>query len=161
MRESSLLEPDVFPRSTPPHRDGSKRESLRYYVGKSAVENAMLRRNLVIAAAAAALLGGCAYDYDRDDYVVSADVGYHDYGYRDYGYRDSGYRDVYYDGYYDGYYGPFYDGYWGTDGFFYFSDVDGHFNRDAARHFRHSPDAGFTRIRGHADQRSNAMPNHP
>lgn len=116
----------------------------------------MLRSNLVIAAAVAALLGGCAYDYDRDDYVVGADVGY-----RDYGYRDSGYRDVYYDSYYDGYYGPFYDGYWGTDGFFYFSDVDGHFNRDAAGHFRHSPETGFTRIRGHADPRSNAMPNHP
>jgi hypothetical protein len=66
----------------------------------SATENAMLRSSLMAAVAAAALLGGCAYDGDRDDYVVGASVGYHD---------------VYYDGFYDCYYGPFYDGYWGTD----------------------------------------------
>jgi len=125
-------------------------------MGKSVVENAMPRGSLVIAVAVAALLGGCAYDYDRDDYVVGASAGYHDYGY-----RDDGYRDVYYDGYYDGYYGPFYDGYWGTDGFFYFSDVDGRFSRDTDGHFRHSPDAGFTPIRGHAEPRASAMPNHP
>jgi hypothetical protein len=120
------------------------------------MENAMLRGGLVLAVAATALLAGCAYDYDRGDYAVGAG-----YGYRDYGYRDDGYRDVYYDGYYDGYYGPFYDGYWGTDGFFYFADVDGRFSRDTDRHFRHSPDAGFTRIRGHAEPRPSAMPNHP
>jgi len=110
------------------------------------MEIAMLKSNLLMAVAAAALLGGCSYGYDQDDYVVTANAGYHD---------------VYYDGYYDGYYGPFYDGYWGTDGFFYFSDVDGRFNRDVDGHFRHSPDAGFAPIRGHAEPRSSAMPNHP
>ena len=107
----------------------------------------MLKRRLLMAVAAVALLGGCTYDDRyRDDYVVGANVGY---------------QDVYYDGYYDGYYGPFYDGYWGTDGFFYFSDVDGHFDRDAGRHFRHSPDAGFTPVHGHPEPRSDAMPMHP
>jgi len=106
----------------------------------------MLRSNCLIAVAAALLLGGCAYEGDRDDYVVGANAGY---------------QDVYYDGYYDGYYGPFYDGYWGTDGFFYFSDADGRFNRDADGHFRRTPDAGFMPIRGHAEPRSDAMPNYP
>lgn len=117
----------------------------------------MLRRNCLIVVGTAVLLGGCAYDGDRDDYVVGTNAGYDDYAVG----ANASYQDVYYDGYYDGYYGPFYDGYWGTDGFFYFSDADGRFNRDAGGHFRRTPDAGFMPIRGRAEPRSDAMPNHP
>jgi len=44
-----------------------------------------------------------------------------------------GYADVYY----DGYYGPFAGGYWGDDGFFYYSNGHGGFDRDEGRHFHH------------------------
>ncbi len=39
--------------------------------------------------------------------------------------------------YYDGYYGPYPGGYWGDDGFFYYDDGDGRFDRDEGHHFRH------------------------
>ncbi len=56
---------------------------------------------------------------------------------------------VAYDGFYDGYYGPFYDGYWGNDGFFYYSDGEGHaFRRDEANHFRHNGGMGFHGVHG-------------
>jgi hypothetical protein len=103
---------------------------------------------LLAAAFIATLLGGCAYDGDRDDVVVGVNAGY-------------GGNVGYYDGYYDGYYGPFYDGYWGTDGFFYFADVDGRrWNRDTDGHFRHQPQSGFRAVHGHGASDAD-MPNHP
>ena len=107
---------------------------------------------LMVAATAAALLAGCAYDGDRDDVVVGTNIGY----------AHVGYYGGYYDGYYDGYYGPFYDGYWGTDGFFYYSDIDGRaWSRDTDGHFRHQPQSGFRLIHGHSGSNPEAMPNHP
>jgi hypothetical protein len=111
-------------------------------------ESWMLRRTLFAAGAAAVLLGGCGYGYyDRYGYYdhdyVGTRVGYYD------GYGDR--YDPYYDRvnvYYDGYYGPYYDGYWGVDGFFYFSDSDGHrWTRDTSGHFRRTQDSGFMPVR--------------
>ena len=54
------------------------------------------------------------------------------------------------DGYYDDAYGPFYDGYWGDDGFFYYTDAEGHpYHRDDAHHFRHDAFNGFHEVHGH------------
>ena len=73
-----------------------------------------MRKLLLIAASAAALLtAGCAV-HDR-------------YG--------AGYGN--YDGYYDGFYGPYAGGYWGNDGLFYYSDGHGGHLRDDGHHFRH------------------------
>ena len=77
------------------------------------------------------LLGGCADGYGSGGVGMSASVDYDD-------------------GYYDGSYGPFYDGYWANDGYFYYSDAEGHpFRRDEARHFRHDHAAGFNHVHGH------------
>ncbi|HTP78359.1 MAG TPA: hypothetical protein VMJ73_15455 [Rhizomicrobium sp.] len=101
----------------------------------------MIVRTL-IAATTAALLASCAYEGHGDRVAVGANVGY-------------------YDGYYDGYYGPFYDGYWGTDGFFYYSDANGHnWTRDDAHHFRRDAQTGFNPVHGRGE-RHDDMPSHP
>jgi hypothetical protein len=81
----------------------------------------MNRALLIVSAAAAILLSGCAY---------------------------TAYPDVAYAGpYYDGYYGPYWDGYWGLDGVFVFYDVHDHqFHRDDGHHFRHDSAPGFAGV---------------
>ena len=86
----------------------------------------------LLAAAALALLAGCADDYGyRATYVAGGPAG--------------GYA---YDGYYDDYYGPYYGGYWAGDGFFYFSDGRGRYHRDADRHFRREAVQGYHPFHG-------------
>jgi hypothetical protein len=75
-------------------------------------------RNVLIALSAVLVLGGCATDLEYDTYGFNA--------------------------YYDGFYGPYYDGYWGRDRFFWYRVAPhGHWQRDAGRHFRHTPGTNF------------------
>jgi hypothetical protein len=86
---------------------------------------------ILVSAAAAGLLCGCAEGYD---------VGY---------YGSPGYA-VAYDGYYDDYYGPIYDGYWDNDVFFYRAHAGDQFRRDSSQHFRRQTAQGFHHIGGTA-----------
>jgi hypothetical protein len=83
--------------------------------------NITKRASLIVTAAAAVLLSGCADTY-----------------YSDYAYAQPAY--------YDGYYGPYYDGYWGPDGFFFFDVRVNKFVRDDGRHFRREASPGFQQI---------------
>lgn len=96
----------------------------------------VMRKAFVVGAAAAALamLAGCAYDDHPAAirYTVAAGYGAPIYG-----------APIFY----DGYYGPYWDGYWGPGGEFWFSPGPGRpFRRDLAGHFRASGGRGFNRV---------------
>jgi len=85
--------------------------------------------SIIGAAAAIALLAGCA------------DGGMYGPG--------PGVAVVGYDGYYDDAYGPFYDGYWGGDGAFYYRNSENdRFHRDTSQHFRRDAANGFHAVHG-------------
>ena len=57
--------------------------------------------------------------------------------YQEADYYGPGYYGPYDDVYYDGFYGPYPGGYWGDGGIFFYSDGNGHYDRDDGNHFRH------------------------
>ncbi len=85
---------------------------------------------MLCAAGAAALLGGCADNYNHRSGFASA-AGY--------------------DGYYDGYYGVGVNAYLGSDGAYYYSDSGGNRHRDDGHHFRRDAGDGYHEFHGHAD----------
>ena len=107
--------------------------SRRPTVGRRELEGDIMKTfaPLMYAAAAAALLAGCAYDegYGHRGYYSGASYGY--------------------DSYYDNYYGPLYDGYWGGDGAFYYRGAEGRpYQRDTGDHFRRDQHQGYNRVQG-------------
>ena len=86
---------------------------------------------ILVSAAAAGLLCGCAGSYGVGYYGPPGDA-------------------VAYDGYYDDYYGPIYDGYWGNDGFYYRGHAGDKFQRDNSQHFRREAAQGYHHIGGTA-----------
>lgn len=97
-------------------------------------------RKWILAGGLAALIGPLAACADNE-YAARGPGGGVDVAYVN--------GPVGYDAYYDGYYGPFHDGYWSNDGYFYYSDAEGHpYRRDVDHHFRRDQPGGFHPIHG-------------
>jgi hypothetical protein len=98
--------------------------------GTSSEKRAMKVGHILGAAAALALVAGCA------DQAYGPEPGY-----------GPG-PVVEYDGWYDGYYGPIYDGYWNGGVFWYRTGNGGRWRRGDPGHFRRDAAPGFNHIHG-------------